>query len=417
MIARFFYNLLIWLLLPYTLIHLLWRGRKQRGYLQHVAERFGFYTQQVTRPVIWLHAVSVGETRAAQPLVEALLAAYPHCQVLLTHTTPTGRETSERLFGERVWRVYLPYDFPFAVRWFVRHFQPQLGLLMETEIWPNLISISHQNHIPMMLINARLSTRSAQRYIKLGKLIPDTLAQLDHIAAQTEQDAARLRQLGGKNLTVMGNLKFDNAPPAELIALGRQWREQIGARLVWVAASTRAGEESLILDAWQAMPDKPLLVIVPRHPQRFDEVAALLQQRQLRYQRRNSGEVMSADTQIWLGDSMGELYAYYALADIAFIGGSLMPLGGQNLIEAASVGCPIIIGASMFNFAEVAQTAITSGAAIQVQDVSSLTHAVAKLLADQPRRQRMHSAALTFSASHQGATKRLMTLINQCRLN
>jgi 3-deoxy-D-manno-octulosonic-acid transferase len=417
MIARFLYNLLIWLLLPYTLIHLLWRGRKQRGYLQHVAERFGFYTQQVTRPVLWLHAVSVGETRAAQPLVEALLAAYPRHQILLTHTTPTGRETSESLFGDRVWRVYLPYDFPFAVRQFVRHFHPQLGLLMETEIWPNLISISHQNHIPMMLINARLSARSTRRYAKLGKLIPDTLAQIDDIAAQTEEDAARLRQLGGQNVTVTGNLKFDNAPPAELVALGQQWRSQIGSRLIWVAASTRAGEESLILDAWQAMVEQPLLVIVPRHPQRFNEVAALLQQQQLRYQRRSSGEVISADTQIWLGDSMGELYAYYALADIAFIGGSLMLLGGQNPIEAAAVGCPIIFGASMFNFAEIAQTAITSGAAVQVQDVISLTHTVAELLADEPRRQQMHTAALTFSASHQGATVRLMTLIKQYRLN
>ncbi len=411
MIARWLYNLLIWLLLPYTLIHLLWRGRRQRGYLQHVAERFGFYTQHVTCPVIWLHAVSVGETRAAKPLVEALLAAYPHTHILLTHTTPTGRETSESLFGERVWRVYLPYDFPFAVRRFIRHFQPQLGLLMETEIWPNLIAISHQHNIPVMLINARLSVRSTRRYARLGRLIPDTLAQLTHIAAQTEEDAVRLRQLGGQAVSVMGNLKFDNAPPAELIALGQQWREQIGARLVWVAASTRAGEESLILDAWHALSDKPLLVIVPRHPQRFDEVAALLQQRQLCYQRRSSNASVAVDTQVWLADSMGELFAYYALADIAYIGGSLLPLGGQNPIEAAAVGCPVIFGPSMWNFAEVARTAVASGAALQVSDVSALTQAVAKLLANAPLRQAMRTAALTYSATHQGATARLMQLI------
>ncbi|MFA5171400.1 MAG: lipid IV(A) 3-deoxy-D-manno-octulosonic acid transferase [Sulfuriferula sp.] len=411
MIARWLYNLLIWLLLPYTLIHLLWRGRKQRGYLQHVAERFGFYTQQVTRPVIWLHAVSVGETRAAKPLVEALLAAYPHTQILLTHTTPTGRETSDGLFGERVWRVYLPYDFPFAVRRFIRHFQPHLGLLMETEIWPNLIAISHQHKIPVMLINARLSVRSARRYAKLGSLIPDTLIQLTHIAAQTEDDAVRLRQLGGEAVSVMGNLKFDNAPPAELMALGQQWRRQIGEKLVWVAASTRAGEESLILDAWQALAEKPLLVIVPRHPQRFDEVAALLQQRQLRYQRRSSNEPVTTDTQVWLADSMGELFAYYALADVAYIGGSLLPLGGQNPIEAAAVGCPVIFGPSMWNFAEVARTAVASGAALQVNDVPALTQAVAKLLADAALRQTMRTAALTYSAAHQGATARLMQLI------
>ncbi|MEQ1667506.1 MAG: lipid IV(A) 3-deoxy-D-manno-octulosonic acid transferase [Sulfuriferula sp.] len=413
MMARFLYNLLIWLLLPYTLIHLLWRGRKQRGYLQHIGERFGFYSQPVTRPIIWLHAVSVGETRAAKPLVEALLNTYPQHQILLTHITPTGRDTSEQLFGNRVTRVYLPYDFPFAVRRFLRHFQPRLGLLMETEIWPNLIALSHQNNIPMMLINARLSARSARRYARLGKLIPDTLAQLTHLAAQTTDDATRLRQLGGQAISIMGNLKFDSAPPAELLALGQQWREYIGERLVWVAASTRAGEEALIMDAWQALPDKPLLVIIPRHPQRFDDIAGLLQQRGVRYQRRSTGDVIRADTQVWLGDSMGELFAYYALANMAFIGGSLMPLGGQNLIEAASVGCPVVMGASMFNFAEVAQTAITSGAAVQIQDVTSLTHTVAELLADEHRRQRMHTAALDFSASHQGATMQLMSLINQ----
>ncbi|NOT18569.1 MAG: 3-deoxy-D-manno-octulosonic acid transferase [Sulfuriferula sp.] len=414
MIARLLYNLLIWLLLPYTLMHLLWRGRKQRGYLQHIGERFGFYQQTTAHPVIWLHAVSVGETRAAKPLIEALLGAYPQHQIVLTHITPTGRDTSEQLFGNRVVRVYLPYDFPFAVRRFLRHFQPRLGLLMETEIWPNLIALCHQQHIPTLLINARLSARSARRYAKLGALIPATLAQLSHIAAQTADDAARLRQLGGQNVSIMGNLKFDSAPPAELLALGQQWREQIGARWVWVAASTRAGEEALIIDAWQALPNKPLLAIIPRHPQRFDEVAALLQQRGVRYQRRSTGEAIHADTQIWLGDSMGELYAYYTLADVAFIGGSLMPLGGQNLIEAASVGCPVVIGASMYNFAEVAQQAITSGAAVQVQDVTSLTQAVTELLADAPRRQQMHTAALTYSASHQGATVRLMALINQC---
>ena len=411
--AKLFYNLLIWLLLPYTLMHLLWRGRKQRSYLQYVAERFGFYTQSVTRPVIWLHAVSVGETRAAKPLVEALLTAYPSHQILLTHITPTGRETSQSLFGERVWRVYLPYDFPFAVRRFLRHFKPQLGLLMETEIWPNLIALSRQNNTPIMLINARLSARSARRYAKLGKLITLTLAQLTHIAAQTADDATRLRQLGGQVISIMGNLKFDSAPPTELLALGQQWREQISERLVWVAASTRAGEEALILDAWQALPNSPLLAIIPRHPQRFDEVAVLLQQRGVRYQRRSSGEAVRTDTQVWLGDSMGELYAYYALADVAFIGGSLMPLGGQNLIESVSVGCPVVFGPSMWNFSEVAQLAVASGAAVQVQDVTTLTHAVAELLADAARRQNMHTAALTFSTRYQGATMRLMTLIKQ----
>lgn len=410
--SRLLYSLVLVLALPYLLLHLLWRGWRQRGYWRHWGERFGFYTQRTDKPVIWLHAVSVGETRAAVPLVQALLTRYPDHQLLLTHTTPTGRDTSLQLFGDAVWRVYLPYDYAFAVRRFVRRFRPALGMLMETEIWPNLIAACQRENVPVMLVNARLSERSARRYHWFATLALQSLTGLSAIAAQTSADAQRLTELGGRNVSVMGNLKFDTTPPAAQLQLGQRWRSEIGQqRPVWLAASTREGEEALVLDAWQQLQfPAALLIIVPRHPQRFDEVAALLDKRGIRYQRRSSGQPVAATTQVWLGDSMGELFAYYRAADLALIGGSLLPLGGQNLIEAAAVGCPVIIGQHVWNFAEVTRAAIADGAAVQVVNTDELAQRVQQLLHDPLARQNMHNAALAFSQAHQGATARLLAL-------
>lgn len=411
--SRWLYSMALALALPYLLLHLLWRGRRQRGYWQHWGERFGFYKQRSNKPVIWLHAVSVGETRAAVPLVQNLLTRYPDHQILLTHTTPTGRDTSQQLFGEAVWRVYLPYDYAFAVRRFVRQFRPVLGMLMETEIWPNLIACCQRERVPVMLVNARLSERSARRYQWLRGLVQQSLAGLSAIAAQTAADAERLVQLGGQRVTVMGNLKFDIAPPQDQLQTGRRWRAEIGEhRPVWLAASTREGEEMLVLDAMQqVIPSNALLIIVPRHPQRFDAVAGLLSGRGISFQRRSSGEPVAAATQVWLGDSMGELFAYYQAVDMALIGGSLLPLGGQNLIEAAAVGCPVIIGLHVWNFAEVSRAAILAGAALQVTDSAELSLAVNGLFADPLRRNQMRQAAFTFGLAHQGATGKLLELI------
>ncbi|MHB1675984.1 MAG: lipid IV(A) 3-deoxy-D-manno-octulosonic acid transferase [Sulfuriferula sp.] len=411
--ARLIYAALLLLALPYLFFHLFVRGWRQRGYWRHLGERFGYYRQHDTdKPIIWLHAVSVGETRAALPLIQALQARYPEHQILLTHTTPTGRAASEQLFGDAVWRVYLPYDYAFAVKRFARQFRPVLGMLMETEIWPNLIAACRREHVPMMLVNARLSIRSARRYQWLAGVIKQSLASLSAIAAQTEADGERLRQLGGQRISIMGNLKFDSAPPAAQLQLGEQWRSALGERPAWLAASTRAGEEALVLNAWQLMqPNNALLILVPRHPQRFDEVAKLLEQRAIRYQRRSSGAPVASTTQIWLGDSMGELFAYYRAADIAMIGGSLLPLGGQNLIEAAAVGCPVIMGPHMWNFTEVSRAAVASGAAIQIAEVGELAHVITALLNDAPRRAKMSAAAIEFSRVHQGATARLLVLV------
>jgi len=414
-LSRFFYALLLFVAFPYTLLHLLWRARRQPAYLQHWSERFGLYSARPTQPVIWLHAVSVGETRAAVPLVEALLVRYPGHQILLTNTTPTGRATSESLFGERVLRVYLPYDYSFAVRRFVRHFKPAIGLLMETEIWPNLIRICHASGTPVLLVNARLSVRSAQRYGWLDALVRSSLGKLAAVVAQTPADAERLSLLGAHGIEVAGNLKFDCEPLSAQLQAGVQLRAQIGAsRPVFVAASTREGEEGLVLDALERLASPDLLtMMVPRHPQRFDEVAALLEQRGVIYQRRSAGEPVAVQTAVLLGDTMGELFAYYRAADIAFVGGSLLPFGGQNLIEAAAVGCPVLIGPHTWNFTDVARQAIACGAAQRVEDVAALARTLKNLLDDTSRRRLMSEAAQAFSLAHRGAVQRLMQVINR----
>jgi len=406
------YTLLLILLLPYILFHLLWRSRRQPEYLHHIGERFGFYRGKPTTPLIWLHAVSVGETRAAVPLVAQLEARYPHHRILLTHMTPTGREAGRQLFGDRVLQCYLPYDFPFAVKRFLRHFQPEIGLLMETEIWFNLVQGCKNAGIPLLLVNARMSEKSARRYGRLGSLTRASLENLAAIAAQTDADAQRLTRLGAPAVQITGNLKFDVVVPQSAIDLGENLRQRFGAtRQVFLAASTREGEEVLIMEALTktGIPDL-LIVIVPRHPQRFDQVAELLTQRGIRFQCRSANEAVAPETQVVLGDSMGEMFAYYAACDLAFIGGSLLPLGGQNLIEAAAMGKPVLIGPHTFNFAEASELAVQAGAALRVADAEELALTVGDLLRAPEKIEAMSVAALAFADKHRGATGRLMAV-------
>ena len=418
---RSLYTFMLWLLLPYIFLRLLWRARKQPEYLRHIGERFGFYSVRSTKPIIWLHTVSVGETRAAQSLIIRLRATYPDHQILLTHTTPTGRATGKQLYGDDVLRVYLPYDYPFAVNRFLRHFKPQLGILMETEIWFNLIHACRATGVPLLLLNARLSEKSARGYARFARLTRDALGGLAAIAAQTADDAARLTVLGAKNVSVTGNLKFDIEPPPAILELGRQLRAQFGAaRKVFLAASTRDGEEALLLDALQQVHIPGLLlVIVPRHPQRFAEVAALLEQRGIPFRRRSemshSGKPQSlaipAETQAVLGDSMGEMFAYYAAADLAFIGGSLLPYGGQNLIEACAAGAPVLVGPYTHNFAEATRLAVSAGAAAQVQDSGGLVMELQRLLDNPDALREMHSHCAGFVESNRGATDKSLRII------
>jgi len=410
---RHAYTLLLWLLLPYALLHLLWRARKQPEYLRHIGERFGRYTLRSDKPVIWLHTVSVGETRAAATLVHELRKRYPQHQILLTHTTPTGRAASEQLYGDDVLRVYLPYDYPFAVRRFLLHFQPQVGLLLETEVWFNLIHACQRTKTPLLLLNARLSERSARKYARYPQLTHDGLYALQLIAEQTEEDALRLSSLSGHSVTVMGNLKFDIAPPPAQIELGQRLRVSFGeTRSVFLAASTREGEEILLLEALKKAVDKNLLtVIVPRHPQRFDEVAALIERHGFRMQRRSAAETIAANTQVVLGDSMGELFAYYAACDVAFIGGSLLPLGGQNLIEASACGKPVLIGPHTYNFSQATDQAIACGAARRVQDADDMVQQLQRLLQDAELLREMGKNGERFVSANRGATKRAVGMI------
>jgi 3-deoxy-D-manno-octulosonic-acid transferase len=426
---RAVYRALWWIVAPLAVLRLLIRSRRERGYREHIGERFGRGRGRLPddpAPLIWVHAVSVGETRAAQPLVAALMEARPDARILLTHMTPSGRATGEQLFGDRVLRCYLPYDMPHAVRRFLRAWRPSLGLVMETEVWPTLIDECRRAGMPLVLTNARMSARSYRRAARFGAATREVFGGFARVLAQSPSDAERLTALGARNVAVLGNLKFDMATPPELVARGHAWRAALGSRPVWVAASTREGEEGLVLDAFAALAaDDALLILVPRHPQRFDEVAALVAKRGLRCQRRSTwapGPAAAAarvetprplpgDVTVLLGDSMGELGAYYAASDVAFIGGSLLPLGGQNLIEACGVGVPVLIGPHVFNFSQATADAVAAGAAVQVADPAELAKVLGELFADKPRRVAMAAAASAFAARHRGATARTVEVL------
>ncbi|MDB5746590.1 MAG: 3-deoxy-D-manno-octulosonic acid transferase [Massilia sp.] len=431
---RTLYSILWWLALPLVLVRLWWRGRKEPGYRRGIAERLGFYGARLApRTTFMVHAVSVGETRAAQPLVEALLAVWPDSRVLLTHMTPTGRATGRALFahhGERVLQSYLPYDTGFMVRRFLRHFAPRICILMETEVWPNLIAGCATQGVPVALVNARLSERSLRRGQRFGTLMSGAARAITVVAAQTEPDAARIRSLGALKVLVTGSIKFDVVPPQAALELGAWLRARLGPRPVLLCASTREGEEALILDAWTRQdparrPADMLLVLVPRHPQRFDEVEHMVRARGLSLARRSrmasalADQAADADAradakaEVLLGDSMGEMFAYYAACDCAFIGGSLLPLGGQNLIEACALGKPVLVGPHTFNFLDATDEAVAAGGAVRVADADALLAQAVALLHDASGRAAMGARAAAFAQRHRGATLRTVELLQQ----
>ena len=397
---RSLYTLALRLALPWILLRLWWRGRREPGYRDRVAERFGHYSISSRPKLLWIHAVSVGEARAAAPLVRALQTALPDHATLLTCTTAAGRETLKQVYGETVLAAYLPYDYPGAVQRFLEHFRPRLGVLMETEVWPNLIAGCAGNRVPVVLANARLSDKSARGYERWSGLTTPAFASLGAVCAQSAEDAVRLHSVGARNVAVTGNLKFDVTPDPAQLAAGREWRRSIG-RPVLLLASTREGEEQPLLSAIARMGSKDLLVVVvPRHPQRFDEVA------QCADARRSHKELPAENHKIYLGDTMGEMAFYFAACDVAVIGGSFQPLGGQNLIEALAAGAPVVTGPSMFNFAEATRLAVDAGAAIQTSDVASAVQTAQGILMDAQRRQRMAEAGRKLCETHRGATQR-----------
>lgn len=416
---RLIYSLAWWFALPLVLLRLFVRGRKEPGYRLHIAERLGFYggvPYDGKTPLLWVHAVSVGETRAAQPLIDALLAAYPSHQLLLTHMTPTGRATGKDLFGKqpRVLQSFLPYDTGWMVGRFLRAFQPRICVLMETEVWPNVMAQCTRYGVPVALVNARLSERSLKKALKFPSLFVEAAAAMSCVAAQTESDAQRVKQLGAPDVHVTGSIKFDVTPPAEMLQRGALLRAQFGQRKVLACANTRDGEETLILDALLAV-NRPdiLLMIVPRHPQRFDDVAQMVRARGLSLARRSTAgnAALDADVRVFLGDSMGEMFAYYSACDLAFVGGSLLPLGGHNLIEASAVGKPVLVGPHTFNFADAAENAIVAGGAIRIANAANLWQQAIRLLDDDVARNAMGLKAQHFAQQHGGASRRTMSLL------
>jgi 3-deoxy-D-manno-octulosonic-acid transferase len=409
---RVLYALLWIVAVPFVLARLAWRSRKQPGYLENLGERFGSYPPVKPGPYIWIHAVSVGETRAALPLVEALKERHPSHNVLVTHMTPTGRATSRELFADRVERAWLPYDLGFAVRRFLAHYRPEMGIVLETEVWPRLFEEAARAGIPVMLANGRLSQRSADRYARAPALARWAFSNLAGVAAQSDDDARRFSSIGATAPVVTGNVKFDLAIPDAMTVRGERFRERFGAgRTVWVAGSTRDGEEALLLDAFReaALPPDVLLVLVPRHPQRFDEVARLVESRGLALARRSEERALPSATHVLLGDSMGEMLAYYFAADVVIMGGSLLDFGGQNLIEACALGRPVIVGPHTYNFSEAADGAIAAGAALRVADADAALATAASL--DGARRRDMGQRGAAFVEAHRGAVRRLVDWI------
>jgi 3-deoxy-D-manno-octulosonic-acid transferase len=413
---RLLYSLAWLVSAPLAVARLAWRARSMPGYAEHLGERFGRYRPAGKARRIWIHAVSVGETRAAALVVEALASRHPQHRILLTHMTPTGRATGVELFGERVERAWLPYDLDFAARRFVAHFRPELGIVLETELWPRLLEECAIAGIPVVLANGRLSERSARRYARFPAFTRWALRNLRGIAAQTQGDAQRFRALGAARVAVTGNVKFDLDVPPAMRVLGDEFRARFGAgRAIWLAGSTREGEEALLLDAFIAMqpPPEALLVLVPRHPQRFADVTAIAAARGLPAALRSGTGEVAPGVRVLVGDSMGEMLAYYQAADVAVMGGSLLPFGSQNLIEACALGRPVIVGPHTFNFEEAAERAIEAGAALRVPDARAALEAAAALSLDAGRRAQMGERARAFVETHRGAVARLMDWIEE----
>ncbi len=416
-LARWAYGALLWLATPLYFARLAWRGRREAPYRQHWAERLG--GGGTPQPgALWLHAVSLGETRAAEPLVRALREQAPGLRLLLTHGTATGREAGRALLREGDAQVWLPYDTPGATRRFLARHRPAAGVLMETEVWPALLHAAQAAGVPMVLANARLSDRSLRKARRLPALMRPAAAAFSQVLAQTEADAQRLREAGAVAVQVAGNLKFDTTPDAAQLQRGLAWRQvlqgpAVPRRPVVLMASSREGEEAPLLAAWVRTvhpAPRPLLLLVPRHPQRFDDVAALVQASGLNLRRRSSwADMPPADAglaDVWLGDSIGEMALYYALADAALLGGSFAPLGGHNLIEAAACGCPLVLGPHTFNFEQAAEQALAAGAAWRVVDLPAGV-ARAQALAADPQHAALAAQARDFAARHRGAAARM----------
>lgn len=414
---RYLYSYLFYLLLPFAFLRLLWRSRRAPHYRKRWAERLGFSPYKLDA-CIWVHAVSVGETIAAVPLIKALKESYPNLPLVVTNMTPTGAERVKAAFGDSVLQVYIPYDVPDAVGRFLDRIHPKVAIVMETELWPNLFAACKERHIPLVLTNARLSAKSAKGYSWIKSLTREMLLSLDVLASQGFADAARFVELGmTKNkITVTGNLKFDIELPPSLASKSELLREKIGkTRLIWIAASTHPTEEEIILAAHKkvlaTLPDV-LLILVPRHPNRFDAVSALIEQQGFKGARRSLDQAVDDTTQVYLSDTMGELLLMYSVCDVAFVAGSFAPIGGHNVLEPAVLGKPVITGPHLFNFAEITEMLLHAQGMVKVQDGVALAEEVTRFLKDENLRHVIGGNGLRVVEANRGSLKKQVDLIH-----
>jgi len=418
-LQRLFYTALLYLLTPLVLYRLAARGIKYHGYFARWRERFGFFADPGIEGSIWIHAVSLGEVNAAVPLIEALMRRYGASPFVITTVTPTGSARVLQLFGDRVFHVYLPYDLTTAVRRFLDRIKPRLAVIMETEIWPNLFMTCADRDIAIVIANARLSEKSLRGYWPIQPLARRAIRCASFIAAQSTSDNERLHALGAptQRLAIVGNLKFDMNVPADVVDLGREFRASAGAdRPVWIAASTHEGEEMIVLKAHaevlRRFPDA-LLLVAPRHPERFKGLATACKAFGFRTATRSEDGNADRTKQCFVVDTMGELLRFYAAADVAFVGGSLVPVGGHNLLEPAALARPVVVGPHTFNFAEVTEDLIKAGAVMRIPDGDALGPAVVRLLSRDIERRTMGEAAHRVMERERGAVERTMAIVER----
>jgi len=415
--VRILYRILFYLALPLIFIRLWWKSRRQPAYRQRLSERLGFYPFHLDH-CIWVHAVSMGETIAAIPLIKALKTRYPQIPMLVTTMTPTGTERVKMAFGDSVKHVYLPYDFPGGVKRFLTAMKPVVAVIMETELWPTLVAECAKKQIPLCLVNARLSEKSAQGYARIQPLTREMLQQLTMIAAHGQADAERFIDLGAlpSKVNVTGNIKFDLVLPDNLAAKSAALRESLGRdRFIWIAASTHEGEEEIILAAHQKLREvnpQALLILVPRHSDRFDAIATMCEQKFVT-ERRSAGQPCRAETAVYLGDTMGELLLMYGASDVAFVGGSLIVRGGHNMLEPGALQKPILTGPHLFNFAEISELFFSAKAMVKVEDAESLAKQLIAWFQHPDERLRVGERALQVVAANRGALAKQLSQVNE----
>lgn len=412
------YSLVMYALTPLTLIHLVSRGFNQREYFQRWSERFAMYRAPAKAPCIWLHAVSVGEVNAITPLLKRLREDYPDTPLLITTTTPTGSARVKALFGNQVQHVYLPYDTPGAVNYFLNYFQPKIAIIMETEIWPNLFAEIGERHIPLLIVNARLSERSMRGYRVIAWLMNIAMQSVTQIAAQSSTDLQRYQKLGIRTGQgqVTGNLKFDVELPTKLSEQARHWRAVWGDRPVWIAASTHPEEEAMVVSAHKKIREQypnALLLWAPRHPERFESVMELVTEAQWRVGNRVIDKQPDANSDVFIINTLGELLAFYACADVAFVGGSFQAIGGHNLLEPASLAVPSVVGPHTFNFVDITQLLLEVGAVEQLENPEELSTAILRCLEDKKLARQCGEAGRKRIERERGALDRTLKLIEQ----